>query len=232
MIIEPGVTLPAYHAWPVCLRAGALVLRPLRHRDAPAWMEVRARNAEWLRPWDATVIPGSEGPPQTFGQMVRAQAKLARHGGSVPWAIAWDAGWPDHAGNASSAPLIGQVSVSGIAFGSARWAEIGYWIDRDMAGRGIVPAAVALACDYCFRVMGLHRIEIAIRPENANSLRVVEKLGFRLEGLRPRYLHIDGDWRDHLVFALHAEEAPGGLLSRFLAGRPLPQGEPQRSLPS
>ena len=74
---------------------------------------------------------------------------------------------------------------------------------------------LALAVDYCFRSMGLHRIEIAIRPENVRSLRVVEKLGFRPEGLRPRYLHIDGDWRDHLVFALNAEEVPEGLLRRW-----------------
>jgi ribosomal-protein-alanine N-acetyltransferase len=61
----------------------------------------------------------------------------------------------------------------------------------------------------------MHRIEINIRPENAPSLRVVEKLGFRNEGLRPRLLHIDGDWRDHQCFALNAEEVPGGLLARL-----------------
>jgi ribosomal-protein-alanine N-acetyltransferase len=68
--------------------------------------------------------------------------------------------------------------------------------------------------------MRLHRIEIAIRPENEKSLRVVEKLGFRPEGLRPRYLHIDGDWRDHLVFALNAEELPGGMMRRWEGLRP------------
>jgi ribosomal-protein-alanine N-acetyltransferase len=63
------------------------------------------------------------------------------------------------------------------------------------------------------------RIEIAIRPENTKSLRVVEKLQFRPEGIRPRYLHIDGDWRDHLVFALNSEEVPEGLLRRWDVGR-------------
>ncbi|MGH3660059.1 MAG: GNAT family N-acetyltransferase, partial [Micromonosporaceae bacterium] len=99
--------------------------------------------------------------------------------------------------------------------GSARWAQIGYWIDQAYAGRGIMPTAVALACDHCFFVVGLHRIEINIRPENAASLRVVEKLGFRREGVRPRYLHIDGDWRDHAAYALHAEEVPEGVLTRW-----------------
>jgi ribosomal-protein-alanine N-acetyltransferase len=92
-------------------------------------------------------------------------------------------------------------------------------VDERLAGRGIIPTAVALAVDYCFEVMRLHRIEIAIRPENEKSLRVVTKLGFRPEGLRPRYLHIDGDWRDHLVFALNAEEVPGGMLRRWQALR-------------
>ncbi len=63
--------------------------------------------------------------------------------------------------------------------------------------------------------MGLHRVEINIRPENTASLRVVAKLGFRDEGLRRSYLHIDGDWRDHRTFALTAGEVPGGLLARW-----------------
>jgi ribosomal-protein-alanine N-acetyltransferase len=78
-----------------------------------------------------------------------------------------------------------------------------------------MPTAVALAVDHCFLVLRLHRVEVNIRPENTASLRVVEKLGFRDEGLRRRYLHIDGAWRDHRSFALTAEEVPGGLLSRW-----------------
>jgi ribosomal-protein-alanine N-acetyltransferase len=115
--------------------------------------------------------------------------------------------------------LAGQLTVSGIVGGSASWGQVGYWVDQRFAGRGIIPTAVALACDYCFEVLSLHRIEVAIRPENHNSLRVVEKLGFRPEGLRPRYLHIDGEWRDHLVFALNAEEVPEGMLNRWRAAR-------------
>ena len=65
----------------------------------------------------------------------------------------------------------------------------------------------------------MHRMEICIRPENAPSLRVVEKLGFRYEGLRRRYIHINGDWRDHFCFALVAEEIPVGVLRRWLDGR-------------
>ena len=128
----------------------------------------------------------------------------------LPWLV-----WFEPNGDRSRAQLAGQLTVSGIVGGSASWGQIGYWVDQRLAGRGIIPTAVALAVDYCFRSMRLHRIEIAIRPENVRSLRVVAKLGFRPEGLRPRYLHIDGDWRDHLVFALNAEEVPEGLLQRW-----------------
>ena len=92
---------------------------------------------------------------------------------------------------------------------------MGYWIDESVAGRGVTPTALAMAVDHCFGVVGLHRVEASIRPENHASRRVVEKLGFREEGLRRRYLHIDGAWRDHLCYALTAEEARGGVLARW-----------------
>ena len=72
-----------------------------------------------------------------------------------------------------------------------------------------MPTAVALVIDHCFRSAGLHRIEVAIRPENSNSLRVVEKLGIREVGYAPRFLHIDGAWRDHRIYAITVEECPG-----------------------
>ena len=69
----------------------------------------------------------------------------------------------------------------------------------------------------------LHRIEANIRPENHASRRVVEKLGFREEGMRRRHLHIDGAWRDHLCYAVTIEDAPGGLLPRWRSARSAPR---------
>jgi len=111
--------------------------------------------------------------------------------------------------------FVGQLTVGSIIWGSARSAQVGYWIDESVAGRGVTPTALAMAVDHCFGVVGLHRVEASIRPENHASRRVVEKLGFREEGLRRRYLHIDGAWRDHLCYALTAEEARGGVLARW-----------------
>jgi ribosomal-protein-alanine N-acetyltransferase len=122
---------------------------------------------------------------------------------------------------ASGSPvIIGQLTVSSIVWGSAMMATLGYWVDQARAGHGIAPTAVAMVTDHCFRTLGLHRMEINIRPENGPSLRVVEKLGFRDEGYRPRYLHINGEWADHRAFALTSEEVPDGLLQPWLASRP------------
>ncbi len=76
----------------------------------------------------------------------------------------------------------------------------------------MTPTAVALVTDHAFLECGLHRVEINIRPENTASLRVVQKLGFRDEGVRERFLHIDGGWRDHRTFALTTEDVPNGIM--------------------
>lgn len=196
-------------AWPATLAHGEVRLRPLRQFDARAWREVRSRNAAWLTPWEATLPPEAVGTEEipTFSMMVRRMRREARQGRSLPFAL-------DYQGH-----LVGQVTVGGIAWGSLRSAYIGYWIDQAVAGRGIMPTAVALALDHCFDVLRLHRVEINIRPENAASLRVAEKLGLAYEGERRAYLHIDGAWRDHVTFAVYAGDFPDGVLAAYLAGR-------------
>lgn len=206
------------HRWPVTLRYHDIELAPMRVKHQQEWERVRRANLGWLRPWEATLPPGAPPGPGNYASLVRLLHRQAKDGRLLPWLINL---LPDTSGQQPQ--LVGQLTVSGIVGGSAAWGQIGYWVDERVAGRGIVPTSVALATDYCFDVLRLHRIEIAIRPENTKSLRVVAKLGFRPEGLRPRYLHIDGDWRDHLVFALNAEEVPGGLLQRWLHLRPPPR---------
>lgn len=201
--------------WPVDLSHGPVGLRPLRASDGAEWTAVRQRNLGWLRRWDATQPPPTPMAPhlqpQSFRGMAREMNKQARQGRMLPFVITYEKA----AEGRPKWPIVGQLTVSGITFGSARWASLGYWVDQAWAGRGIVPTAVAMAADYCWFGLGLHRVEVAIRPENTASLRVVQKLGFRPEGERPRYLHIDGDWRDHLMFALTVEEVGPGLLHRI-----------------
>ena len=194
--------------WPVVLRGETpggeqLRLDPLRRRDRGEWVEVRSRNRNWLGPWDAT-SPEAEPTYVSFPALVRHYRTEARAGRMLPFTIRLEG------------RVVGQLVLFGISYGSLLSVAAGYWVDEAVAGRGIAPTAVALAGDHAFGAMGLHRIEVNIRPENANSLAVVHKLGFRDEGVRTAYLHIDGAWRDHRTFALTVEDLRGeSLLERI-----------------
>jgi ribosomal-protein-alanine N-acetyltransferase len=190
--------------WPVELHgrtpAGEeLVLDALRRRDRRAWVETRYRNREWLGPWEAT-SPEAEPQAVSFPSLVRHYNREARAGRMVPLTIRLEG------------RLVGQVVLFGVSWGSLLSTAAGYWVDQAVAGRGVAPTALALAGDHAFATLGLHRLEVNIRPENARSLAVVRKLGFRDEGMRAAYLHISGQWRDHRTFALTTEDLGGRTL--------------------
>ena len=179
------------NSWPVVLKDDQIFLRPLRFRDRVLWNRVRAENREWLSPWEATIPAISEESYKelpTYFAMVKILNREARHGRSFSFAI-----W-------SEKNLIGQISLGGVIYGAMRGGHVGYWIDRNFANRGYTTKAVEMLTQYAFDVLKLHRVEINLRPENAASRRVAEKAGYVFEGERPRYLHIDGQWRDHICF--------------------------------
>jgi ribosomal-protein-alanine N-acetyltransferase len=192
--------------WPAVLSAGPVLLRPPRRRDARSWSGVRIRNEQWLRPWEpSSPLSWTErNSPSAWRPLRSALCRAARAGTMLPFVVVY------------GGRLAGQVNVSNIVQGVLRSCTIGYWVDGELAGRGITPTAVALAIDHCFGRAGLHRVEIDIRPENAASLRVVEKLGLRREGYYERFLDIDGAWRDHVAFAVTVEELDGrSMVSRL-----------------
>lgn len=190
------------------LSSDRLLLREMTLRDQLAWIDLRNANAMWLKPWDPTNPLGAP-EPMSFRQMLAAKRAAAHAGSGYSWVMTL----PQL--HSKNPPIIGQVSVSGIQYGAARTASIGYWIDSSHAGFGLMPEACALVIDHCFQTLALHRLEINIRPENAASLRVVQKLGFRDEGVRKGFLHIDGAWRDHRTFALNREELKTTMLERI-----------------
>jgi ribosomal-protein-alanine N-acetyltransferase len=202
--------------WPVMLQDGRVGLRPLRVRDATVWSDVRVRNEQWLSPWEGR--PESQQPaswadrhsPVVFAAMLRNVRKESRAGRTLPLAITYDG------------RLAGQVTASNVVRGAFDSASVGYWVDAEVAGRGVLPTALAMLVDHLFLSVGLHRVEANIRPENTASRRVVEKLGFREEALHLRYLFIDGGWRDHLSYAVTREDVPEGMLRRWHAVRPGP----------
>ncbi|MGL3150992.1 GNAT family N-acetyltransferase [Microbacterium sp. A82] len=185
-------------------RHGPIELRLVRTRDARVLQRELLQNRTWLQQWEATIPNGVASFDMRFG--IRRLLQQYRDGAGYPFVMEYDG------------EIAGQLNVWGVARGSLCSATIGYWVSERFAGRGITPTAVALATDACFNEFGLHRMEICIRPENIASLRVVQKLGFRYEGLRRRYIHIDGDWRDHYAFALTREDVPQGVLRRWISG--------------
>jgi len=184
-------------AWPIAITDGKLLLKPLKLQHKQQWESVRARNREWLDPWEATrpLIDGradSEAILPSYFQMIRQYAHEARLLRSITLGL-WYQDGPH--------PIfVGQITLGGIVFGAMRGAHIGYWIDEAYAGQGLTTQAVIAMTDYGFSELHLHRIEINLRPENAASEKVAQKAGFTFEGLRHRYLHINGEWRDHLTY--------------------------------
>jgi ribosomal-protein-alanine N-acetyltransferase len=191
--------------WPAELGWGPVALHPLRRRDAAEWSRLRLANESWLSRWEPShSVPWRDRhTPAAYRAMRRAVARRARSGTSLPFAVRVEG------------RLAGQVTVDNVVRGALRSGYLGYWIDREVAGRGMASLAVALVCDHAFGAVGLHRVQADIRPENLPSQRLVQRLGFQQEGLLRRYLDIDGDWRDHLAFALLAEDLPGGVLAHW-----------------
>jgi ribosomal-protein-alanine N-acetyltransferase len=201
--------------WPARLAHGPVEVRPPRARDAAAWSEVRTRNEAWLSPWEGrspSQPPASwreRHSPAVHTVMLRQQRREARAGRLLPFTVTVDG------------HLAGGVTVGSVTRGASDSGYVGYWVDRAVAGRGVATTAVALVLDHCFGPVGLHRVEANVRPENTASRRVIAKLGMVEEGLHRRYLFIDEDWRDHLTFALLAEDLPpGGVLGRLLGPDP------------
>ena len=182
--------------WPITLAGEKIELRPPRFRDRAQWNELRAENKEWLAPWEASLPMVPNGAPASefiskrpsYYAMVRALHREARAGRSYSFMV-WQG---DN--------LVGQITMGGVIYGALRGAHIGYWIDRHSANRGYTTDAVNTLTRFGFELLGLHRIEINIRPENEASCRVALKAGYHFEADRPAFLHISGSWRDHKSF--------------------------------
>lgn len=201
--------------WPVTLRqelpsGERLTLRPLARGDRAEFETVLVANAGWLRRWESTT-PGtpSRGTPAVparppFHRMRRSADRAARDGLHLPLVIDVDG------------RIVGQVQLFDVLWGARRTAWAGYWLAQEETGRGYATWALATLVDHALLDVGLHRVEVAIRPENTASLAVAGRLGLREEGLQRGLMHVDGGWRDHRSFVVLTEElGPGGLLGRL-----------------
>ncbi len=172
-------------------------MRELRADDEDAWRVLRQAENDRLAPWEATLPAGGGEVLSAFPVFVRRQALRARLGEAMPFVVEVDSA------------LAGQIAVDPITWGATRSAQVGYWIGSTWQGRGIMRLSVALVLDHLLGPVGLHRVEVNVRPANERSLALCRGLGLREEGLRRGYMHINGAWADHVSFAALAEEVHG-----------------------
>ena len=209
-----GAGTPARFTWPVRLEpegaqeglaSGAapspgcprVVVRELRAEDEGPWKALRLAENDRLALWEATLPAGGGETLSTFPVFLRRQTRRARLAEAMPFVVEVDGAFA------------GQIAVDPIIWGATRSAQVGYWIGSAWQGRGIMRLAVALVLDHLLGPVGLHRVEINVRPDNERSLALCRGLGLREEGLRRGYMHINGAWADHVSFAALAEETHG-----------------------
>ena len=167
-------------------------IRPLAFGDAAELLEVRSRNRAFLEPWE----PLREESFYTLaGQTAAVEIGVAAReaGRAYPFVV-------EHEGR-----IVGGVNLNEVVRGVFQNAYLGYWIDGSCGGRGFATEAVRQAVAFAFGEALLHRVQAAVMPRNAASIRVLQKAGFREEGLALRYLQIAGAWEDHLLFAVTAD---------------------------
>jgi ribosomal-protein-alanine N-acetyltransferase len=162
-----------------------LAVRPLEAEDFDDWRDVRLRNADWLLPWEPMRSPGQPdvvNDRDSFIARCRMRDRERQSGVGYGFGIEVEN------------QIVGEINFNNVVRGAFQNAHVGYWIDRDQAGRGLVPEALVVLLRYGFEDLGLHRVQVAIIPRNDRSRRVVEKLGLRDEGLAEGYLEIGGVW--------------------------------------
>jgi ribosomal-protein-alanine N-acetyltransferase len=162
-------------------------LRKLRSEDQEAFLAMVAASRSLHHPWIS--------PPADDAGF---RALVAR-GGAAGFVslVGWRTG---------DNTLVAVVNLSEIVRGSFQNCYCGFYANAATAGQGLTRETLELALGYAFTAEGLHRVEANVQPRNARSLALVRRVGLRHEGFSPRYLHIDGAWRDHERFAITAEE--------------------------
>ncbi len=181
---------------PMSLHGRRIILRTLSEHDWSSWHEVRLRCRDWLVKWEPRTAHSTHlaEDQRSFASRCGVRERERQLGTGFGFGIFL------------RGQFAGEITLSGIQRGPLQSAFIGYWIDEQVAGQGLMPEAVVVILQYAFESLHLHRVEINIIPRNASSRRVVEKLGIRFEGIAERYLEIDGTWEDHARYAVTTEE--------------------------
>ncbi len=193
MAFMRGLTFPGGQQ-PV-IQGNGVYLRYPRIGDYLAWARLRGESRAFLAPWEP-VWASDELTKGAFRRRIKRYQKEAR----------LDSAYAFFVFRAEDDMLIGGCTLSHIRRGVTQCCALGYWIGERFARQGYMHDAVRALIPFIFSTLGLHRIEAACLPGNEASRNLLQKTGFVQEGLARRYLQINGEWRDHLLFALLEED--------------------------
>ncbi|HMI95682.1 MAG TPA: GNAT family protein [Micropepsaceae bacterium] len=181
------------------LQGDGVSLRYPQMSDYAQWSRLRDESREFLAPWEPTWAP-DELTRAAFRRRLRRYQREIRSDLAYPFLLFRT---PDDF-------LMGGCTLSNVRRGVTQSAAVGYWVGGRYARQGHMFAALNAMLPFVFGVLGLHRLEAACIPENEPSRSLLLKVGFREEGRARSYLQINGEWRDHILFALLEDDAPVG----------------------
>jgi [ribosomal protein S5]-alanine N-acetyltransferase len=170
-------------------------LRTPQVADFSEWAALRAESRAFLTPWEPT-WPADDLTRSAFRRRVRRYQQEIRDDSAYPFFI-----FRSH-----DSVLVGGLTLSNVTRGMTQAATLGYWVGERHANQGFMSAAVRAIVPFAFDTLHLHRLEAACLPHNVPSMRLLERAGFKREGLARGLVRINGRWQDHVVFALLADD--------------------------
>jgi ribosomal-protein-alanine N-acetyltransferase len=194
MAFMRGLTFPGGQQ-PI-IKGDGVYLRYPRMGDYLAWAKLRGESRAFLSPWEP-VWARDELSKGAFRRRLKRYQKESRLDTAYAFFVFRD---EDDA-------LLGGCTLSNVRRGVIQCCALGYWIGERFARQGYMHSAVRALIPFIFATLGMHRIEAACLPSNEPSKNLLQKAGFRQEGLAKGYLQINGEWQDHVLFALLEDEA-------------------------
>lgn len=190
-------SIPWSEPQPMIEGAGVFLRAPVMG-DYEEWADLRERSRAFLLPWEPE-WPADDLTRSAFRVRIRRYAAEIRD----------DIGYPFFLFRAGDKRMLGGTTLSNVRRGVAQSANLGYWMGAPYAHKGYMSAAVAAMIPFSHGALGLKRVEAACIPENAASVRLLEKSGFVREGYARKYLCIAGKWQDHLLYARLSSDPVG-----------------------
>ena len=181
------------------LKGSEVYLRYPQSADFSQWSELRGASKNFLSPWEPTWAT-DELTSAAYRRRLRRYDSEIRN----------DLAYPFFVFHNTNNVLIGGCTLSNVQRGVCQSASLGYWMGEPHTRQGYAFAAVNLMAPFVFETLGLHRLEAACIPDNKASNGLLRKLGFCEEGCVRGYIQIDGEWRDHILFALLKDDWPVG----------------------